>query len=84
MERDLRLVRVCLNNKGFLCRAMIPMPRVERSKLLLSKTYFSALRHTFRGQEDGPCILGNYFLKIKILVSFVFSQDHFLDADAVH
>ena len=41
-------------------------------------------RHTFRGQEDGPCILGNYFLKIKILVSFVFTQDHFLDADAVH
>ena len=41
-------------------------------------------RQTFRGQEDGPCILGNYFLKIKISVSFVFTQDHFLDADAVH
>ena len=45
---------------------------------------FSALSHTFRGQEDGPCILGNYFLKIKILASFVFTQDHFLGADAVH
>ena len=59
------------------------MPRVERSKLLLSESYFFP-RHTFRGQEDGPCILGNYFLKINILSSFVFTQDHFLAADAVH
>ena len=59
------------------------MPRVERSKLLLSESYFFP-RHTFRAQEDGPCILGNYLLNIKILVSFVFPQDHFLDADAVH
>lgn len=59
------------------------MPRVERSKLLLSESYLFP-RHTFRGQQDGPCILGNYFLKIKILVSFVFSRDHFLDADAAH
>lgn len=73
VRRDLR---VCLNNRGFLCRALVTMPRVERSKLLLSESYFFP-RHTFRGQEDGPCILGNYFLKIKILVSFVFSQDHF-------
>ena len=60
------------------------MPRVERSKLLLSKPYFSALRHTLRGQEDGPCILGNHFLKIKILASFFFTQYHFLGADEVH
>ena len=59
------------------------MPRVERSKLLLSESYLFP-RHTFRGQQDDPCILGNYFLKIKILVSFVFSRDHFLDADAAH
>ena len=67
----------------FLRRALV-MTRVVRSKLLLSKSYFFALRHTLRGQEDGPCILGNYFLKIKILASFVFTQDHFLGADAVH
>ena len=61
------------------------MPRMERSKLSLSKSYFSALRLTFRGQEDDPCILGNYFLMIKILASFVFTQDHALDAaDTVH
>ena len=61
------VLRVCLNKRGFLCRALVTMPRVERSKLLLSESYFFP-RHTFRGQEDGPCILGNYFLKIKILV----------------
>ena len=37
MKRDLR---VCLNNRGFLCRALVTMPRVERSKLLLSESYF--------------------------------------------
>ena len=37
VRRDLR---VCLNNRGFLCRALVTMPRVERSKLLLSKPYF--------------------------------------------
>lgn len=61
--------------------------RMERSKLSLSKSYFfrTESRLTFRGQEDGPCILGNYLLMIKILASFVFAQDHALGAaDTVH
>ena len=32
----------------------------------------------------GLCILGNYFLMIKILASFVFAQDHSLGVDTVH
>ena len=140
-------MRVCLNNRSFpsfLYRALVAMPRMERFKLSLSKSYFSALRPTFIGHEDGPCypgfqriffsyrywsfaakprrdearsaergrepyqtvstvyyilgiweripdgarvgpcILGNYFLMIKILASFVFAQDHSLGVDTVH
>ena len=74
-----RYLRVCLNNRGFpfffvarwSCRAWCVL------NFYWANLIFFAPRHTFRGQEDGPCMLGNYFLKIKILASFVFTQDHF-------